>query len=290
MLVYSQQVNDEQQKQLDQLSHWCEEVDKGLPAIYQHLLKQKRITENNVFYYKDEVLVGFLSVYFFFEDACEVTLMVAPDHRRQGVATELLQGIFPLLESKNMKNLIFSTTGSAHEAWFKQMDFTYKHSEYHMERDSFVPIILNNPSLTLKKATPRDINMLCAIDIMSFSGQQSMPDRFFGLLADNEYTLFLAYKGDQVVGKAHIRWQPHSALLSDIAILPPFQRKGLGGELLSHCINYALNEGKVKITLDVEANNSKALNLYSKNGFKTTKIFDFWSVPMAHLQSLINKK
>lgn len=290
MLFTTYQVNDAQQQALQELSAACQQADHGLPTAYHHLLKQKRDSENNVFYYQDEQLIGFLSVYFFYEDACEITLMVSPEWRRKGIANLLLQTIMPLLERKHMKNLIFSIAGEANQEWLPKLGFTYRQSEYHMERQRFEPVLINRGTLTLRKASMQDVALLCAIDTVAFTGQQSMPERFFGILNDSEYTLFMAYQGEQVVGKAHIRWQADSSLLSDIAILPSFQRKGLGGELLSHCINHSIMQGKVKVTLDVEATNKNALRLYIRHGFKTTKVFDYWVTPLVELKKIMQLK
>jgi ribosomal protein S18 acetylase RimI-like enzyme len=66
--------------------------------------------------------------------------------------------------------------------------------------------------------------------------------------------LTLADWGDQL----HLVW---------MAILPLFQRSGLGSDILRHCQQLAVNAGK-PLTLQVLRNNP-AVHLYERFGFKT---------------------
>ncbi|ASQ47345.1 GNAT family N-acetyltransferase [Legionella clemsonensis] len=284
MIICNNQVNEAQLQAIQDLSALCRERDGGTPTIYNHLLLQKRPTENNVFYFQDDQLLGFLSVYFFYEDACEVSLLIAPAHRRRGIAKQLLTTITPLLIAKEMHTLIFSSPTVINSHWLTEQKFLYRNSEYKMLRESYEPIFLSNPKLQIRKATLDDIPTLCSIDEACFSGQQeNMMNRFNLLLNDSHYTLLLALHNHVGVGKAHIHWQPKGAIFSDIAILPQYQRQGWGGELLSYCINQALSIGKNKLMLDVETTNQNAINLYTRLGFKTANISDYWTIPLRTL-------
>lgn len=288
MLLCNQQLNEVQLQDLSQLTTLCQSADGGSPAIYHHLLSQKRDAESNVLYYQHENLLGFLSVYFFYQEACEVSLLAAPNHRRQGIACQLLQKIMPLLIAKNSKELIFSTSSSFGEEWLPKKGFVYQQSEYHMERNSFETLLITNQSLSLRKATMADLDILCTLDTACFPEHQTdMIERFTFLLNNNDYDILLAEHNNLIIGKAHINWQKEKTLLSDIAVLPEHQGKGFGGELISHCINHALSLGKINLALDVETRNQSALNLYLRHGFKTTHIYDYWSIPTKKLQAIL---
>jgi ribosomal protein S18 acetylase RimI-like enzyme len=288
MILCNQQLNESQLQDLEQLTQLCQSTDGGLPAIYHHLISQKRDTESNILYYQDENLLGFLSVYFFYQDACEMSLLIAPGHRRQGIACQLLQTIIPLLITKSVSKLIFSSSASFCDNWIPAKGFSYQQSEYHMERNSYETLFIVNQSLTIRKATMADLDVLCALDTACFPEHQAnMIERFIFLLNNNEYDILLASHNDLVIGKAHINWQPKSTLLSDIAVFPEYQGRGLGGELLSHSINHVLSLGKIRLALDVETKNQSALNLYLRHGFKTTHVYDYWSIPTEKLQTTL---
>jgi len=263
----------------------CHSTDGGTPAVYRHLLSLKRDTDNTVLYYQQKKLAGFLSVYFFYEDACEISLMIAPAYRRRGLACQLLKTILPLLEAKDLTTLIFSTSASFCDNWLPAKGFSYQQSEYHMERDSYETRLIANPSLVLRKATMMDLPILFELDMECFpDGNINMEERFTYLLNHPDYTILLGLQSEVVVGKLHIHWREENTLFSDIAVFPKYQRRGFGSELVASCINRALSLGKIKLALDVETSNDKALNLYLRHGFKTTNIYDYWLIAIEKLQ------
>jgi ribosomal protein S18 acetylase RimI-like enzyme len=287
MLICNNQLNDTQLQALDVLSALCKAEDGNLPALYTHILKQQRTTDSNILYFQQDNLVGFLSVYFFYRDACEVTIMVAPEYRRQGIAKRLLKNIFPLVVSREMKNLIFSTAAEINGNWLSQLGFLYHHSEYHMQRASYEPILIPKHELTIRKATEADIPDLCAIDELCFnSDHNNMAFHLTNLLNDDCYTLFIALHNEKAVGKAQLRWQKESTVLSDLAIIPDYQRRGWGSALLTYCINYTLTLGETIIALDVETSNQSALNIYLRHGFKTVNANDYWAMDINKLLTL----
>lgn len=288
MIICNNQLNDSQLNAVNRLAELCHEADKGVPKNYHHLLTQKRTTENNVLYFQEDNLLGFLSVYFFYDDACEISLMVDPTHRRQGIARQLLRTIMPLLKAKDIKTLIFSAPPTIDKIWLSRLGFSYQNSEYQMQRHSYEPILIANPELTVRKASLEDIPALCVIDEACFPKHQAnMIQRFNNLFNDSNYTILIALINETAVGKAHIRWQTNGAIFSDIAILPHYQHQGWGGELLAYCINHALILGKTNLILDVETSNRNALKLYTRHGFKTTNINDYWAIPINKLCSYL---
>lgn len=291
MLLCTQQLTDSQLKDLDQLMQLCEEVDGGTPAIYRYILKQKRETKNTVLYYLQGKLVGLLSVYFFYENACEVSLLVAPEHRKEGFAYQLLETILPLMQIKGIETLIFSSSTSFNHKWLPAKGFAYQQSEFHMERNSYETRLINNPALELRKATAGDLPILFTLDKACFPEQPvNMLERFTYLLEHPDYNVLLAMHHGTVVGKAHIHWREENILLSDIAVLPMYQGRGFGSELIASCINLILGQGKTHMALDVETSNQNALNLYTRHGFKTTSSYEYWTIPTADLQLALRKR
>jgi ribosomal protein S18 acetylase RimI-like enzyme len=288
MLVCNNQLSTTQLSALGKLARLCAAVDKDLPPLYKHILRQKRVSDNNFFYYKDKELIGFLSVFFFYADACEISLMIAPKFRRQGKARRMLKAALPLIQTKGIGTLLFSNPAATNDAWLTPLGFSYKNSEYHMERHSVQPILITKQALAVRQATEADIPILCAIDELCFPVEpDNMYLRLMNLLSDKSYTIRLAFYDSKPVGKAHVRWQGQEAIFSDIAITPQYQRKGLGSELLAHCINHALAQGKNKLALDVETSNQGALNLYKRYDFNTVNAIDFWAIRTEKLNSLL---
>jgi ribosomal protein S18 acetylase RimI-like enzyme len=291
MLITNAQLSETQWQEVSQLMAACDEVDGGTPIVYSHLLKERREVESNVLYYDNHRLVAFLSLYFFYEEAVEVCLVVAPEYRRQGLADTLIRSIVPLLKPKEIRTLIFTCPTSLNDNWLMSKGFDYLHSEYHMQRIGFDPILFNAPELGFRLARTSDIPRLCEISEACFGGQSSeMPQRFYRLLNDCHYCLMVIEQQGIVIGKAHWRFDGSGAILSDVAIIPGCQGQGKGSALLVYAINHALTLGNTHLMLNVESANQNALDLYIRQGFSVVKVHDYWSTPVSRLVERIFAK
>nr|WP_278030603.1 GNAT family N-acetyltransferase [Legionella wadsworthii] len=291
MLSTTNQLNNEQLAELEQLKIACKKNDGSIPNFYTHLLVQKRTLPTILMYYDKQRLVGFLSVFFFYEDAVEVSLLVHPKYRRKGIAKKLLRNILPLVKEQGFYKLIFSNPANLNTQWLTGLGFSFLHSEYYMERNDLAPLLDYKKNLTFRTAVENDIPLLCILDeACFFKNHDELVPRFEHILSDRTYEIILAFEDNHLVGKAHLRWENHGATLSDIAVMPNRQGKGLGTALISHCINYALSEGKPELNLDVETHNQKALNLYTRLGFLTQNSCDYWEVDLNELQRRVVAK
>ncbi|CAM2843315.1 GNAT family N-acetyltransferase [Legionella worsleiensis] len=288
MITSVNQLNPQQLKELEALVAFCKQSDGSIPNTYPHILSQARSLPASVLYYNEkEQLTGFLSVYFFYEDAVEIAVLVKPSERKQGIAKKLIEAIMPIIKGHEFNRLIFSSPSHLNDQWMLAKGFTYLHSEYCMEREELSPLLENNNTLNFRKANMDDIPVLSAIDKACFPKHYvESIERFQHIIEGREYEIIIALQNNKPIGKAHIRWQDDGATLSDIAILPAYQGKGLGTSLITYCINQALIEGKPHLNLDVETHNLKALNLYSRLGFLIQNACDYWEINLKKLQQL----
>ncbi|MFT4058503.1 MAG: GNAT family N-acetyltransferase [Legionella sp.] len=290
MLSTTNQLKEQQLHDLEQLKAICKKADNSVPNLYMHLLVQQRSLPTIGLYYEKDQLLGFLSVYFFYDDAVEVALLVHPETRHQGIAKKLLQNMLPLIQEHNYYKLIFSSPARLNDRWLPIHGFTYRHSEYYMERHDLNPLLDLRKQLSFRIATFEDIAQLCLLDEACFHKTQSeLEPRFQHILSERNYQIVLAFEQQKLVGKAHLRWQKHGATLSDIAVFPQKQGQGIGTALITYCINYALSEGKPELNLDVETHNKKALELYTRLGFLTQNACDYWIIDFTELQSLVQR-
>jgi ribosomal protein S18 acetylase RimI-like enzyme len=266
--------------EVDKLHKDCKQADGNAIAIYRHLIEKRHPIACNVLCYQDKRLLGYLRTYFFYADACEVALMVAPEHRRQGIASRLFQEILPVMIQENIVSLIFSTPHEANSAWLSHLNFTYRNSEYQMQYDRNQPVKVLIKSALIRPANIADIPILCAIDDTCFPNKKPDPEALFlSLLRTPNCDLFVLEQNGEVIGKAHIFTESDRVRLTDIGILPAARGQGFGATLIKHCINHALVRNKTKIFLDVETTNERALSLYTKLGFIITNTQDYWRSP-----------
>lgn len=284
MFKSTNQLSDAQLKDLEALRLLCKKIDGSTPNLYVHILSKPRALPASILCYEQNQLVGFISAFFFYDDAVEVALLVAPYARRRGIARQLLGYIIPLVKAHGINKLIFSSPSHRNNLWFVPLCLRSMHTEYYMERTDLNPILEYNKSLVMRQASKKDIPVLGAIDEVCFPKKTNdFTGRFQHLFDDRNYQIFLGYLDNHPIGKAHMRWDKDGVTLSDIAILPDLQGKGYGTAIIAHCINIALSEGKSQVNLDVETHNERALHLYTRLGFFVQNACDYWSIKVDDL-------
>ena len=285
MLISTDKLSNKQLNDLEVLSRHCKQIDGNTIPIYPHILAKLRAKPCSLLYYHQQQLIGFLSVFFFYSDSCEVAVLVDPIHRQQGIARQMLTQSLAIFDLQVIHTLLFSTTPAF--SFLPQYGFNYRYSELQMKRDSKIAVPEPRQSgLVIRRATHDDITALSVIDLACFPTQAAHMDaRFSMLLNDPDYFLFIAHLDNCPIGKAHIQCIPDGAHFADIAVLPDFQGNGFGKSLLAFCINYALHNQKYNLQLDVETDNKNALKLYTGLGFSINNVCDYWATPIKSLYS-----
>ncbi len=268
-----------QLEDLEGLVSACHKHDTYRLPTYPHILSKTREHVSSVLSYKEGLLIGFVSAYFFYKDGCEITLMVHPQFRHQHIAGQLLKQLLPLIRSSQIRYFIFSTLPSQDKSFLSKQGFKYHESEYEMARytpEKYPPKSFN---LAIKQAQFEHINDLVKIDTACFDTKgEDITQRFMTILSDTNYLVLLGFYFSQPVAKAHIQWLDHGAKLSDIAVSPSFQNKGLGKEIIAYAINRLMDLGKTPITLDVLSDNQNAFKLYQTFGFEIINQVDYWKI------------
>jgi ribosomal protein S18 acetylase RimI-like enzyme len=274
-------------KQLDQTSlialqsllTACQKIDGHTIPVYPHLLAEHRSGPSSLLYYDEGMLVGFLAVFHFHPHACEVALLVDPTYRKQGIATALWKTMLPSVQAirPSLRYLVISTPNNFNPSALKQHALYFQHSEYDMEYLSNTPCILPDTPLTIRPAEQTDIVNLCIIDKACFNPNRQHPElRFMRSLDNPSIHVFVIEHTDQIIGQVHLTFEKTQARLTDLAVLPVWQRQGFGQALIAHCLNYACKHHQNRITLVVAAQNQHALQLYQNLGFKIYNAVDYY--------------
>lgn len=275
------QVTERQMADLDDLIARCRAEDDNIVNYYPHILEQHRPFASSLLYYEGQQLQGFATLFFFYETACEISLMVAPACRRQGLAKLMLKALLPLLQFHHMESVIVTSPAKQFTSIFEKHGFYYMHSEFQMERHIHHPVLLPHTRTTFRLARVADAKEILNINKLCFPEQEDQLEyRLTGLLNDRHYDIMLLERDGQVLGKAHMRYHDKTVTFSDIGVIPEFQGQGLGTELLAHCVNYSLQEGCTLMNLDVETQNTNALKLYTRLGFEVTNAADYWQIDL----------
>ncbi len=285
MIISNHQLTPDHFDQLNALVLRCQQQDGNTIPIYTNVLSQHRNLPCNLLYYHQQQLVGFLSVFFFYDNACELTLMVDPAFRRQHVASQLVATILPVIQSRFLENVISPSPKALNNAWLSARGFIYQNSEVRMQWSGLKPPPSHHSDLSFHQATAEhDIPLLVEIDMACFhSAKRDIEPTYLRLLADKTYVLLIVSKNQQVIGKAHVHYEAKQTVVSDIAILPDHQGHGHGQALVAYCIDYVRSTTSLPLCLDVEADNHNAVHIYDKLGFKTINSCDRWMISLDRL-------
>tara|TARA_Y100000588_G_C14212022_1_gene907089 strand:+ start:11 stop:910 length:900 start_codon:yes stop_codon:yes gene_type:complete len=266
------------------LAQICQAEDGYLLPIYPHILATPRPNPSTYLHYQNQELVGFIGLYFFYQNAVELSILVHPSHRKKRLATQMFQKMIPILSALQLDEIILSGFPKSMNDWLLKRKYNYFQSEYEMIRRSKHKINVKKPSLLIKKASMNDLSQLNMIDKACFEAHDADIRRLTHLLEDRHYRIFVGLYNETIIAKAHLRGFDDVAKLSDIAVLPDYQKKGYGSEMIAHCVNYALDTHNLSSALDVETKNKTAIKLYTKMDFEITNHIDFFKVSLQHLK------
>jgi diamine N-acetyltransferase len=138
--------------------------------------------------------------------------------------------------------------------------------------------------VTLDSATEQDVpNILQMMESfyahegIEFIEEKSRATLIDFMLKENIGKLWLIKNGEECVGYCcliisyTLEYHGHDCFLDELFILPEFQNKGIGAEVLKLLSSYAAERGINAMHLFVFDENQKAFEFYQRNGFSKRK-------------------
>lgn len=255
------------------------EIDFKLSEVDKNSNNLKII--NEFMFYYDNKLVGYAGICSFGGDALEVNGMVHPDYRKKGIFTRLFSLIKDEFSRRNSTEMLLLSDNSSIEGnkFIKNVCSDYDHSEYDMNLDMAVIHELNFNDLIFKKLTHEEVNKIAKENFKFFNEHdyEGISDSEKGGCNSVSRTYVIEID-NAVIGKVRLEINNNIGGIYGLEVLTDYRGKGYGRELLILSIN-KLKESNVKtITLQVEANNKNALNLYKACGFKENYTMDYYKL------------
>jgi GNAT superfamily N-acetyltransferase len=223
-----------------------------------------------------------------------VSVEVVPDHRRQGIEQELMRRVLEYLLSRGVSQ---ASHGRTHqEPWRIALSVEFGFADvrhyFRMRWTGEVPPAMDPmpggyelEKIVFKEATDAQVRETVDALNESFSGHFNFvpqtPEktmmwreegrdyfriailrksgRIAGLCMSGEFAPPFGSEG-KLVG-----W------ISALGVVGPHRRKGLGGALLSEGMRWAFDRGHHTMFIELDAENRKALTLYTSKGFVVDK-------------------
>ena len=225
-------------------------------------------------YYEKGELVGLLTVYADDQDV-EVTILVHPDHRRQGIARALYRSFEKETASYPIESVTFQT----------ERVFLDRHPDFvsnwglvededtetwlGKDRRPYPLEKLSNLEVLLADSSYQD--QISQLKFQAFSEEhesREIVDRYVAeALKDPESRLYILLKNGQVIGTCTVDLSTNTNYFYGLAISEHERGKGCGSYLAKYLVNQLIEQNDKKFQIAVEDSNVGAKRLYEKIGF-----------------------
>lgn len=231
-------------------------------------------------YYEKGELVGLLTVYADDPDV-DVTILVHPNHRRQGIARALYRSFEKETASYPIESVTFQT----------ERVFLEKHPEFASnwglvedeetetwlgkDRRPYPLETVSNLEVVLADRSYQD--QISQLKFQVFSEEhesREVVDRYVAeALKDPESRLYILLKDGQVIGTCTVDLSSNTNYFYGLAIAELERGKGYGSYLAKSLVNQLIGQNDKAFQIAVEDSNVGAKRLYEKIGFvKQTQV------------------
>lgn len=267
-------------RRLQQLVGACHQYDGYLTKFYWHSSENRSNKELSDFVYLfDNKPVGYMALYQFSEDEAEISSVVHPEFRRQGIFHRLWMEATLELIQRGVKRAMFIAHSDANAAdiCLKSLAARYYRSELRMVL--YRSIHLTDaalPDMTLRPATDVDLSVMAKIDEATFGGNyQVLYDHLAMVLEEPKRQIFLAESQGKVVGKIHVLYESE-ALMHDLSVAPEYQNQGYRKQIVINAANQILAMGYASVAIEVASDDFSLVRLYRSLGFKKVCSYKYW--------------
>jgi len=275
----------DQLAQLEELEQAVVDADKIRIKLEMPTLRSRAVsTPHDYLWYDDNgKIVGFVGRYQFQPGVVELTGMVHPDHRRQGIFSKLLDSAQAQTRSEgdDQMLLVADRESDAAAAFADEREAAYHLSEFLMVRDPAEPrgpVIGAAPGVAVRPAQFADAQFVGECMHAAFGDLDSVPTiPDPASLIDPERPTFVILQDEAQVGCVMVRLdEDGQAFIYGLSVIPRMRGRGIGRAALGQLIALLRNEGYEHLALEVAAANERALQLYTGCGFTTTSVMDYY--------------
>jgi mycothiol synthase len=245
---------------------------------------------NEFMYFDGPELIGYIGICGFGGGSMplEITGMVHPEYRRQGIFSKLHEQAANECRRRNAGSvlLLCDQESFAGRQFQEKIGAEYKYSEFekyipdgHDEMAGELP-----RKIELRKASNRDAVEVARQNAIYFEDRaeqegKDVPDEILLMPEEEEnrgMTIYLAEEEGTIIGKVHLQISNGTGAIYGLGVLPEYRREGLGRAILLKAIETLKAADVKQIMLQVAADNAKALHLYKSCGFEVTSVMGYY--------------
>lgn len=289
MIHQNRQLSLAQLDDLMQLREACHIADGNRIPVYPDLLMSQRRHMANFLYLEQGKMLGFLAVFFFHQNAAEISLLVDPKSRQKGIGRALLKASLPLLLQESL-SFVYFTRPKDLPLWPDlSAALDYASSEYHLSLTNAKPFAANT-QLLIRQANESDLPALCFIENQCFGEDIENELQIKNLLRSEDHVILVGELDGLMLAKVHLAVRADALVLSNLAVLLTAQNQGYGRAMIEASIVLKEALKKDKLSLDVAYNNAKAVQLYLHCGFEIENACDYFIIDILKLKAYCELK
>lgn len=263
----------------------CKEYDNSKMDIYlDNEFNFNKDIKSIFLMYENEKLISLLSMFIPTREEAEISAYTLPSYRGKGCFKHLFNAAIDELKKYKINDILLTCESSYKigSEIINKLGGKYDFSEYVMRLNVEKFSFDKNKCLS-KLCIPviEDVEILTDISQKTFKENyedaKSMLKNTFESKDRKQYALKLE---NEFVGIGSTSFDGTETSIYGLGILPKYQGRGLGKELLLWILNDLIQKGKKNITLEVDSSNKKAFNLYKKNCFEVEIAIDYYRMKL----------
>lgn len=240
-------------------------------------------------YYENGTLVGYLLVDRHGTSEKELTGMVHPDHRHRGVFTEMLTAVKAEWQPRGTQKfiLICEHASRSGQAFVTELGAQHEFSEYRMVLRTFHESRFSDERLFFRPATPNDMEALITI-IAEDSHEEAKDVTPFviGFLREPNCQVYMAVLGEassgckKPIGCLRVYELDDEMGIYGFVVRPEYRGRGYGRQMLEETIRTLRATSSKLIMLEVDTQNTRAINLYRSCGFVEETTYGYYALKL----------
>ena len=281
MIRATNQLTEKERKAAKALIASCQAYDQTFRGPYlSNMLNFDSNMPAFFLYYQEGELLGLLTVYADDEDV-EVSILVDPSHRRQGVGRAMYRSFEKDMVAYPIRSVTFQTERvfldrhpdlASH--WGVVED---EETETWLGRDKTPYALDSRSDVKVLLAAPAYVEEIAQLHHQAFSDSEETLDvsrRYITeALKDPDGLLYILLKEAQVIGVCTVDLSGNSNYLYGLAIAEAYRGQGYGSYLAKSVVNQLIEHNDKPFQIAVEDSNIGAKRLYENIGFvKQTQV------------------
>jgi ribosomal protein S18 acetylase RimI-like enzyme len=233
----------------------------------------------DLLWWEDGRLTGFLGLYRFGSAPLELAGVVEPTARRRGVGRALLDAAAELGRERGLDRALLVVPASSEpgRSFALARGGVPEHSEHALVLDAPPDAGPQDARTSVRRAGPDDA---AAVGRLLEAAFGDPPRDLTEQLAEaQERTLLVAVDG-AAVGTVRLSLEGGTGGVHGFAVDPAWQGRGIGRDVLRRVSTQLFAEGATRVGLEVAVDNEGPLGLYTSLGFTRVAGEDYYDVPL----------